>query len=152
MISKLFRKTFLYKAVIFSLMLASISLGRVQLLTKDTTINLGISSAGWLQSGQIMKGFILNGNEVNHQWLQQSFLNLVFDATISERIRMAAGIEGTMFLNSPKGGASSQQYYIWRLNSSFIIDRAYGSYLFGDTASPYLSVSFGRFPYKYNTE
>jgi hypothetical protein len=42
--------------------------------------------------------------------------------------------------------------YIWRLNSSFIVDKAYGSYLWGDTASPFLSVTFGRFPYKYNPD
>ena len=37
-------------------------------------------------------------------------------------------------------------------NSSFIIDKAYGSYLWGDTASPFLSVTFGRFQYKYNPD
>ena len=131
---------------------ASVAWGRVQLVTKDSTVDIGISSAGWLQSGQIVDGYILSGTEVYHQWQQQSFLDLSVDATISERIRIAAGLEGEMFLNSPKGGASSQQYYIWRLNSSFIVDKAYGSYLWGDTASPFLSVTFGRFPYKYNPD
>jgi hypothetical protein len=138
--------------VVVALLVASVSFGRVQLLTKDSTVNLGISSAAWLENGQIVKGFVLDGKEVQHQWLQQSYVNLILDATISERIRVAAGIEGSMFLNDPKGGASSQQYYIWRLNSSFIIDRAYGSYLWGDTASPYLSISIGRFPFKYDPE
>ncbi|HAJ78684.1 MAG TPA: hypothetical protein DCO75_02845 [Fibrobacteres bacterium] len=142
----------LYRIFIYTFIITSISWGRVQLMTKDSTIDLGISSAGWLQSGQMVDGYSLGTQEIYHQWLQQSFLSLIIDANISERIRIAAGIEGEMFLNTPKGGASSQQYYIWRYNSSYTIDRASFSYLWGDTASPFLSISVGRFPYKYNPD
>ena len=148
----LYQTNVLRKMAIIALVFASIAFGRVQLMTKDSTIDLGISSAGWLESGQIVDGYVFDGKEIYHQWLQRSFLNLAIDAAISERIRIAAGIEGEMFLNAPKGGASSQQYYIWRLNSGFIVDKAYASYLWGDTASPFFSVTFGRFPYKYDPD
>jgi hypothetical protein len=148
----LFRTTMARTISFIAFLLISAAWGRVELLTKDSTVNLGISSTDWIQGGQIVDGYVLGGQEIYHQWLQQSFLDLGVDAVVSERIRVVAGIEGEMFLNTPKGGASSQQYYIWRLNSSLIIDKAYGSYLWGDTASPWLSVTFGRFPYKYNPD
>jgi hypothetical protein len=150
--SILFRTGTVNKVFVVACAIASVAWGRVQLMTKDSTVDLGISSAGWLQSGQIVDGYSLGQQEIHHQWLQQSFLDLSVDATISERIRIAAGLEGEMFLNVPKGGATSQQFYIWRVNSSFIVDKAYGSYLWGDTASPFLSVTFGRFPYKYDPD
>ena len=148
----LFKIKIIQTASIFLLVFSSVTMGRIQLLTRDSTVNLGISSAGWLESGQIIKGYILDGRPIDHQWLQKSCLNLVIDAKLSERIQIAAGVEGAMFLNAPKGGASSQQYYIWRLNSIFIVDRAYGSYSWGDPAYPLLSVTAGRYPYKYNQE
>jgi hypothetical protein len=137
---------------VLGILFTTVAWGRVQLLTRDSTIDLGISSAGWIQSGQVVDGYGLGTQELYHQWLQESFLDIGVDAILSERLRIAAGIEGEMFLNVPKGGASSQQYYIWRLNSNFIIDKAYGSYLWGDTASPFFSLTFGRFPYKYNSD
>jgi len=140
------------KIIVVAVAIASMAWGRVQLMTKDSTIDLGISGAGWLQNGQVVDGYSLLTQEIYHQWEEQSFLNLGVDATISERLRIAVGLEGEMFLNVPKGGASSQQYYIWRFNSGFIVDKAYCSYLWGDTASPFLSVTFGRFPYKYNPD
>ena len=68
---------------IIAFVFASIALGRVQLLTKDSTIDLEISSAGWLQSGQIVDGYGLTTQELYHQWQQQSFLDIAFDATMA---------------------------------------------------------------------
>jgi hypothetical protein len=150
--SILFRTGTVNKVFVVAFAIASVAWGRVQLMTKDTTIDFGISSTGWLQSGQVVDGYCIGAQELHHQWEQQSFLDLAVDAKISERIRVAAGIEGEMFINVPKGQASSQQYYIWKLNGGFIVDNAYGSYLWGDTASPFLSVTFGRFRYKYNPD
>ena len=110
-----FRTNMISKIVVVAFAVASMAWGRVQLMTRDSTIDLGISSAGWLQNGQIVDGYSLGPQEIHHQWEQQSFLDLGLDATISERLRIAVGLEGEMFLNVPKGGASSQQYYIWRL-------------------------------------
>ena len=141
------------KIFIIAFAITSIAWGRVQLVTRDSTIDLGISSTGWIQNGQIVQGYGDNGSGVlHHQWLQQSFLDLALDASISERIRIAAGIEGEMFESTPKGGSSGQLNFVWTYNSSLIIDNAYGSYLWGDTASPFLSLTIGRFRYKYNPE
>jgi hypothetical protein len=141
------------KFFIFAFAIVSIAWGRVELTTKDSTVNLGISVAGWLQNGQIVEGYGDNGTGIlYHQWQQQTFFDLGFDATISERIRVAAGIEDEMFFSTPKGGSNGQLNFPWFSNNNLIIDNAYGSYAWGDTGSPFLSLTFGKFRYKYNPE
>jgi hypothetical protein len=57
-----------------------------------------------------------------------------------------------MWLNIPKGGGTGQAVYNHRLNSTFTVDRACGTYFLGDVGSPLFAVSFGRFPFKYNAD
>jgi hypothetical protein len=134
------------------LILASCTFARVTIKTQDTSINLGINAAGWMETGQMKSFYATSGDPQSNQWLQRTFLDLGLDVIINERTHIVGGIEGEMWLNTPKGGASSQQYYIWRYNSSFIVDKAYASYSFGNIAAPFLTVTAGHFPYKYNPD
>jgi hypothetical protein len=136
---------------IIAIMLVSLTYGGIAVVARDSSISLTMNGAGWLEMGQFVK-FYNKGVERQHQWISRSFLDLGMDASIDERIRIGVGLEGKMWLNIPKGGGTGQALYLHRLNSTFIVDRAYGSYLWGDTGAPFLSVSFGRFPYKYNPE
>ncbi len=140
------------KVMLVAVSLLSVANARVGIKTDDTTVNLGMNAAGWLQTGQLKSFFGTSDNPEFNQWLQESYLDLGLDAVINKRIRIAGGIEGEMWLNAPKGGASSQQYYIWRYNSSFIIDKAFASYSWGDPSAPYLEALAGRFPFKYNSD
>ena len=140
------------KIMLVAVSIVSVVGARVEIKTVDSTVNLGINVAGWVQTGQLRSFFSNSDQAQQMQWLQQEFLDISFDAAIRERIRIVGGIEGEMWQDAPKGGASSQAYYVWRYNSTFIVDNAYGSYLFGDTAAPFLSITAGRFRYKYNQD
>lgn len=132
----------------------SVVSARVGIKTDDSTINLGINVAGWVQTGQLKSFFATSNEPQTDQWMQQEFLDLGFDAIINARIRIVGGIEGEMWQDIPEGAGAStgQSYFVWRYNSTFIIDNAYGSYSFGDTGAPYLSITAGRFRYKYNPD
>jgi hypothetical protein len=138
--------------VLAMIILLSSAYARVGIKTDDSTVNLGIDLSGWVQTGQ-MKGFFSGSSTPSpDQWMQQEFLDIGMDAIVNARIRIAGGIEGEMWQNIPKGGATGQSYYVWRYNSTFIVDNAFGSYMFGDTASPFLSITAGRFRYKYDPD
>jgi hypothetical protein len=134
------------------LILFSCSFARIGIKTQDTSVNLGLNVAGWMETGQLKSYFASSTTPQYNQWMQRTFLDIGLDASINDRIRVVGGIEGEMWLNTPKGGASSQQFYIWQYNSSFIVDQAYGSYSFGNPAQPFLTATAGRFRYKYNSD
>ncbi len=125
---------------------------RIAIKTDDTTINLGISTAGWTTTGQYMGLFTNSNLPQSRQWLQQTYLDLGVDAIINNRLKIVGALEGEMWQDNPKGGASSQAYYVWRYNSTFIVDKAYGEYSFGDLSAPWLDITVGHFPYKYNPD
>lgn len=97
--------------------------------------------------------FYSEWGELDHTWINRTFLDLTIDAIYKERLKMTMGIEGEMWFNFAQRSASSQDpYYVHKENSSFLITNANASYSFGDVLSPYLSITAGLFPYKYNPE
>lgn len=143
------KKSITATGLLLVVLCATLSFGRVELETKNPDVNLGISSNAWMENGQFVL-FFNKGSERSHQWISRSFLNLGMDAAIGDNVKVELGIEGRMWLNIPKGGGTGQAMYNHRLNSDFIIDRASGTYFFGDVEKPIVGVTFGRFPFKYN--
>jgi hypothetical protein len=130
---------------------AAMTFARVGINTKGEDIDLGMSGTAWMENGQY-SFFFNKGAEKNHQWINRSFVNLGIDALVKENIKIELGIEGKMWLNIPKGGGTGQAVYNHRLNSTFIVDRACGTYFLGDAESPVFAATFGRFPFKYNPD
>jgi hypothetical protein len=132
---------------------ASLLFARVEVKTDDPDLKLGFSSKGWVESGQMVKCFIQSGGELEHTWINRTFLDLTVDAIYKEHLKMAIGIEGEMWFNFAQRSASSQDpFYVHKANSTFFITDANASYSFGDVRSPYLSITAGLFPFKYNAQ
>jgi len=133
------------------LLAASLSFGKIDLQIPNQDMTLGLSCAAWQESGQFVDYF--NGaSELNHQWINRTFLDVLFNATYKERLQMAMGVEGKMWFNVPKLRGTGQATYVHEQNSTFIVSDANMSYSFGDMKAPYLSAQFGLFPYKYDQE
>ncbi len=126
---------------------------RAEINNNNPDFKLGISSLGWVESGQMVKYFMQNGQEKDHGWISRTFLDLTIDAVYKERLKMAFGIEGALWYNTPLRGASSQDpNYVHKKNSLFIISDANATYSLGDVRSPVLSIEAGLFRYKYNAQ
>jgi len=139
------------KSMCLIALFAAASFSRVAIETKNSDYDLGISANVWMENGQFAF-FSFIGDEKSHYWINRSFLNLGVDAVISEHVKIELGIEGKMWHNLPKGEITGQAYYKSKHNSTFIIDRACGTYFLGDSESPLFEVSFGRFVEKYNPD
>lgn len=132
---------------------ASLLFARVELKTENSDLKLGFSGLGWDESGQMVKCYTQVGSPIEHAWINRTFLDLTFDAIYKERLKMAFGIEGEMWFNFAQRSASSQDpFYVHKENSTFTLTNANATYSLGDVSSPYLSVTAGLFPYKYNPQ
>jgi hypothetical protein len=124
---------------------------RVDVQTGNEDVKLGVGCLGWVETGQMTKFFNLN-KELDHAWINHTFLDLTIDAIYKERLRLSFGTEGEMWFNVPKQRGTGQATYVHQENATFKITEANASYLFGDVNSSSLSVMAGLFPYKYNPE
>lgn len=130
---------------------ASLLFARVEIKTENPDLKLGIGCQGWDESGQMEKFYNLDV-ELDHAWINHTFLDLNFDAIYKERLKLSFGAEGEMWFNVPKQRGTGQATYVHEENATFIVTEANAAYSFGDVHSPYLSIMAGLFPYKYNPE
>jgi hypothetical protein len=139
------------KGLCFICIGASLLFARVDLQTSDPDLKLGIASDAWVESGQFVKYF--NQNAVlDRAWINRTFMHFNIDAFYKERAHFSFGMEGRMWFNVPKHRGTGQATYVHRPNNFILISDANASYSFGDLASPYLSLTAGLFPYKYNPQ
>jgi hypothetical protein len=112
-------------------------------------------SLNWnIQTGQFADYYLLNAN-IRRQWLLRSFLNIGAEVRPSERLAVHAQAEIKMWYNT-----YAKQYIDWEAQWDIptqyftaYIDRIEAVYaLVGDPATPWLSIGFGYFPYKYNPD
>ncbi|MBN1129384.1 MAG: hypothetical protein JXA71_10375 [Chitinispirillaceae bacterium] len=132
-------------------LLVSISFGEIMLTSESENINAAIGGEAWVESGQFVK-FYNQNIELNHTWINRTFMHLTMTVRYGGRIRITVGTEGRMWFNVPKQRGSGQATYIHRQNSTFIISDAYADYVFGNAEQPWLTVTAGLFPYKYNPQ
>jgi hypothetical protein len=129
----------------------SLSSARIELQTNEETLSLGISGDAWNEAGQLVKYFN-QSIQFDHTFIDRTFLHLTIDAIINDRLFMSFGTEGELWFNFPKQRGTGQATYVHRANNYYVICDAEGSYRWGDVQSPFLSITAGLFPYKYNPQ
>jgi hypothetical protein len=142
-------KSMTQRIVAIGFLAATMAVGDVNLPTEDKDLNFSIGGEAWVESGQFVKFFNADV-ELDHAWLNRTFMHLTLSSVYKERLRIVMGTEGRMWFNVPKMRGTGQATYIHQQNSTFIISDANASYSFGQTESPWLSVTAGLFPCKYN--
>jgi hypothetical protein len=105
-----------------------------------------------LEACEVVKGVDYTGSgqkELNKLWQERLLLQFVNNVSLSKRIRVILAIEAQMAFSYPQDLSFPEtQKGTW----SFYPDRAEGTYSFGDTASPFLQLGFGYFPFKTNPD
>jgi hypothetical protein len=118
---------------------------------EDTEVKIRQSGFVGLEACEIAKGvdYSQGGTPVEliKSWQERVLLQFVNTVSVSERIRVVLAIEAQMTFSNPQNIAWPEtQKGTW----NFYPDRAEGTYTFGDTASPFLQLGFGYFPFKTN--
>ena len=112
-----------------------------------------ISGSARLELGQVVHGsYYLNYSdyqEITKGWQERFLYRLIYDMTLTERIRMVMDIEGQISFSYPQilGYIESQG-----TRFLFFPERIEGMYTLGDSEKPYLQFGFGYFPYKFNPD
>ncbi|MBN1309650.1 MAG: hypothetical protein JXA18_17145 [Chitinispirillaceae bacterium] len=145
------KRTSLAVVVVTTLVCFSHVTAGIRLKTLDNNLQLSIDGEAWVESGQFVKYFNADV-ELDHTWINRTFMHLTLAARYKERLKITMGTEGRMWFNVPKQRGTGQATYVHRQNSGFIISDANASYLFGDIETPGLSLTAGLFPYKYNRQ
>ena len=138
------------QALLFMLVAATFGIG-AELQTVDKDLKLSINGEAWVESGQFVKYFNADV-ELDHSWINRTFLHLTFSTVFKERLRIDMGTEGRIWFNVPKLRGTGQATYVHRQNTTFIISDANAQYSFGDLGAPWLSLTAGLFPFKYNKQ
>jgi len=123
----------------------------------DNTYDLTIGGYGGLSCGQIISGYGSFNQVINHAWLQNAYLGLLFDAVTNDRFRVI--LNGEVHLTFSYFAPSNYiGKYIWNdffaEAYTFFLREARGVYLLGDLEFEklYLQTHVGKFPYSYNAE
>ena len=110
---------------------------------------LRLTGYGSYEFGQVVAGQWNGGDAMDHYWSHQVYAGLGLVAKLSERMDLVAGVEGKMWNPFNDGGQSrdwsEQHMSLWLTNAS-------GTYSFGNIEKPWLTLTGGYFPYKYNPE
>jgi len=112
-----------------------------------------ISGGAGLELGQVVHGsYLLNYTdyqEIIKGWQERFLYRLIYDMTLTERIRMVMDIEGQISFSYPQilNPIESQG-----LKYLFFPERIEGMYTLGNPERPYLQFGVGYFPYKFNPD
>ena len=114
--------------------------------------NVQLTGFGAYEFGQMVKG---EDQEeiVDHFWSQEADAGIGIIGDLSDRMKLVAGIQGKMwYVWGPGGeqgydrGSCEQHFSVWLTEAS-------GTYSFGGTKeNPYVQLTAGYFPYKYDPE
>jgi hypothetical protein len=103
----------------------------------------------WIDAGQVVKGKVDNGAEVDMQVITRSKVALVQQATINERLLLTGALGGLFFYSLPvdRNGPHT------RLTKfTAVLEEASAVYKFGDVEKPVFDTKFGLFFEKYNPD
>ena len=112
-----------------------------------------ISGGAGLELGQVVHGSYLlmyqDYQEIVKGWQERFLYRLIYDMTLTERIRMVMDIEGQISFSYPQilNPVESQGPRFL-----FFPERMEGMYTLGDQEKPFLQFGVGYFPYKFNPD
>jgi hypothetical protein len=115
------------------------------------TVKLKPSGFASMQVGQIVKGGInsRSGKVTDGALIQNLTAGLSLSAALSERDSLGLGFEIQMYNNYP----IISEYAMFRYQYFYAyLSQAAFSHVFGDTKTPYLTLTAGYFPEKYNKD
>lgn len=103
----------------------------------------------WIDAGQVVKGKVDNGTEVDMQVITRSKVALVQQVTINERLLLTGALGGLFFYSLPVDPAGPHT----RLTKfTAVLEEASAVYKFGDVEHPIFDTKFGLFFEKYNPD
>ncbi len=112
-----------------------------------------ISGGAGLELGQVVHGSYLlmyqDYQEIVKGWQERFLYRLIYDMTMTERIRMVMDIEGQISFSYPQMLNPIETQGTRYL---FFPERMEGMYTLGDQEEPYLQFGVGYFPYKFNPD
>jgi hypothetical protein len=122
--------------------------------TAATWLKLKPSGFASLQFGDIVKGGVnlKTGEPMDNTWMKNLIAGLSVDAALSERNSLDIGMEMQMYNDFPITSALLSYPEFQYLYFYPYLSRAEYTHVFGDVKSPYLSISAGYFPFKYNSD
>jgi len=115
----------------------------------DIKENVSLGGYAFWQFGQIVDGYDRQQGEILHQWQNNVLIGLSIKAKPSERLGLVVNPE--FFLNYAYPQKQGVPDAVQAFGIAYI-NEACGKYSFGDVENPFLQVSLGMFPFKYNHE
>ncbi|MGB7569163.1 MAG: hypothetical protein WBM07_14985 [Chitinivibrionales bacterium] len=122
--------------------------------TATTFLKLKPSGFASMELGEIVKGGVNSktGEPMDNTWMKNLIAGLSVDAILSERNSLAIGMEMQMYNDFPITSALLSYPEFRYLYFYPYLNRAEYTHVFGDVKTPYLSLSAGYFPFKYNSD
>ena len=122
--------------------------------TAATWLKLKPSGFASLEFGDIVKGGVNSktGEPMDNTWMRNLIAGLSVDAALSERNSLDIGMEMQMYNDFPITSALLSYPEFRYLYFYPYLSRAEYTHVFGDVKAPYLSISAGYFPFKYNSD
>jgi hypothetical protein len=126
----------------------------------ETKVSPGLNALGmhfsgfWsMETGQL-ENYWMNSFNINHQNLLKTYVNFGMEKQITPRLQISAHAEGKMYYNTfdKKYNFGVEAFVLPTMYYNFYIDRAFMSYSFGDIDIPFLQITAGYFPFKYNPD
>ena len=111
--------------------------------------NITLTGYGSYETGQVVAGQWEGSDAMDHYWSHQVYAGLGFISKLSDRMKLVAGVEGKMW-NPYQNGNNFRDWT--EQHMSLWLTEASGTYSFGDEEKPWLKLTAGYFPYKYNPE
>jgi hypothetical protein len=135
------------------LVTSGLSWAALNVKLSDTTKALGIQGYGFLQAGQIVKGYGVN-EALDHRWIESQVLGLGAIADLNRHTRVIVNGEGQIvfssYVDQAYGNLGTNVTRLPQL--SFAVTQAEGLFNFADATRNGLIGEIGYFPYKYNQQ
>ncbi len=122
-------------------------------IAEEPQVASHVSGYGFIEWGEIYKGIAVD-QALDHVWLERAVIGTSINAVVNKHVRFDFTGEGEMafsyLYDVPFADISTNATRQTRF--MYYPTRGEGSYLFGDTARPFLTIGVGYFPFKYNPD
>ncbi len=119
------------------------------------SLGAGLHLSGFwsMETGQWVDYWMVNSS-VPRQNILHTFVNLGVSKQLTDHLLINASLEGKMYFNTfdKTYNAGVESFVLPTMYYNFYIDRAEAIYSFGEDKSPFLQLTLGYFPFKYNPD